>query len=1050
MPRNSKTYSLEPKASGLIAWFAANPIAANLLMMLIMVGGIGSFWQIRKEVMPRFDLRQVVVRMVYPGAGPEEIEKALCIPVEEAVHALPGIKRLNSEAMEGECLVTLQLKPDHPPQALIGAARARIQETRNLPRGLEKIEIQEKNEAWESINVMLYGPTDPLTLRRLGQRVRDDLMRIPGVARLEDYNEAMTYEITIQVSEEKLRRYRLTLAEVADAVRNASLDLPGGAVKTAAGELLVRAKGRAERTPDFAELVLRARPDGSRLRLGDVAEIRDGLVETPFEDRFDGALTEGWEVYADDDAVDVARRVKEYVAEAGRNLPEGIRLTTWWDNSVMFEERLKTLLEDGLAGFALVFLVLMLFLRTQVAFWAGAGIVTSLLGALWLMPMFGVSLNLFSLFGFLLAMGILVDDAIIVSERIHTCQHAGMPGLAGAIWGTKEVALPVILAVLTTLMAFLPGLSLPGWAGQMMYPICVVMILTVLFSLVEALLILPAHLTTELKANRLGEFIEPLRVRLNHGLEIFVTRFYRPCLSAALRWRYLVVSGFVVLILLSAALPFAGRVRLSLQADVVRDTFRVNLALPPGTPFHESRAQAERVERALFELRDELDRGHPAEPSVVSHLETVVLEREASFFVEFSPDARQRYAIEDLVREWRQRIGDIGRARIDFLYRQGELPYDIIIEISAPDGQVAASAAETLKTRLARYPGIYDVGDSHEPGKPEVRFQLKPEAERLGLRLKDIAEQVRRGFYGEEVQRFQRDEGEVKVFVRLPLTERTRLDHLLAMPIRLPGGGLAPLGNLAEVRFAPGYAKLVRQDRRRMLQVRARVDKRLADVNAIYSDLEQGVLKTLKQQHPSLRLEVGQERQEQEATAMVLARNALIALLAIYALIAVPFRSYSKPLIFLLAAPVAWSGAVLAHWLIGLPLSMESLVGMMAASGVVVNDSLVLLDYIQEKEALGSRLEALGNEAEKFMPDSSYSLEPIAYSLILGACTSRFRPIFLAFLTNFAGFLPTLLETSAQAQFLIPMTLSLSAGLLVGMAASLVLTPVCYAILDKP
>lgn len=1025
-PRASGLQS-QASSSGLIAWFAANPIAANLLMMLIMVGGISSFWQIRKEVMPRFDLRQVVVRLTYPGAGPEEIEKALCIPVEEAVHTLPGIKRLDSEAREGECLVSLQLKPDYSPQALIGATRARIQEIRQLPKGLEKIEIQEKNEAWESINVMLYGPTDPLTLRRLGHRVRDDLMRIPGVARLEDYNEVMTYELTIQVSEEKLRQYRLTLGEVADAVRNASLDLPGGAVKTVSGELLVRAKGRAERTPDFADLVLRTQPDGSRLRLGDVAEIRDGLVETPFEDRFDGALTEGWEVYADDDAVDVARRIKEYVAEAGRNLPEGIRLVTWWDNSVMFEERLKTLLEDGLAGFVLVFLVLMLFLRTQVAFWAGAGIVTSLLGALGLMPMFGISLNMFSLFGFLLAMGILVDDAIIVSERIHTGQQAGMPGLAGAIWGAREVAVPVILAVLTTLVAFLPGLSLPGWAGQMMYPICMVMILTVLFSLAEALLILPAHLTTQPKAYRLGAFIEPLRARLNQWLEIFVLRFYRPCLLVALRWRYLVVSGFVVLLMLSAALPFSGLVRLSLQADVARDTFRVILTLPPGTPFSESHAQAERVEKALFELRDDLAREHPDEPSVVSHLETIVLEREVWFFVEFSPYGRQRYAIGDLVREWRQRIGDIGRARIDFLYRQGESPYDIIIETSAPDAQVVASAAETLKTRLARYPGVYDVGDSYEPGKPEIRFQLKPEAERLGLRLKDIAEQVRRGFYGEEVQRFQRDEGEVKVFVRLPMAERTRLDHLLAMPIRLPGGGLAPLGNLADVHFAQGYAKLVRQDRRRMLQVRARVDKRLADVNAIYSDLEQGVLKTLEQQYPSLRLEVGLERQEQEATAMILGRNAVVALVAIYALIAVPFRSYSKPFIFLLAAPVAWSGAVLAHWLIGLPLSMESLVGMIAASGVVVNDSLVLLDYIQNQGC-----------SDKSIPE-----------LIGEACTARFRPIFLAFLTNFAGFLPTLLETSAQAQFLIPMTLSLSAGLLVGMSASLVLTPVCYAILGK-
>jgi len=1013
--------------TGLIAWFAANPVAANLLMLTLLVGGIGSFWQIRKEVMPRFDPHQIIMRALYPGAGPEEVETALCIPIEEAIHTLTAIKRLDSEAMEGECRVTLWVKPDHDAQVLIGAARARVQEIRNLPKGLEKLEIREQNEALEAINVMLYGATDAVMLKRLGHRIRDDLMRIPGVARLQDYNEAMTYEITIQVAEERLRHYRMTLGEVAEAVRNASLDLPGGAVRTETGELLVRAKGRAEASLDFAALVLRTNPDGSRLRLGNIAVIRDGLIETPFEDRFDGLLTEGWEVYADSDAVDVARRVKDYVAQTAPELPKGIRLITWWDNSLMFEERLKSLLEDGIAGFVLVFMVLMLFLRTRVAIWAGAGILTSLLGALWLMPMFDVTLNMFSLFGFLLAMGILVDDAIIVGERVHSYQTQGITGLAGAIKGVRDVALPIILAVLTTLVAFLPGLSLPGWAGRMMYPICVVMILTILFSLIEALLILPAHLAPAEPSSTHGS-IASLRRRLNGGLDRFVTRIYRPLLDAALRWRYLTVSLFVVFMLWVMALPASGLVRLSLQADVSRDYFRVHLTLPPGTPFKESHGLAERVEKALFDLRDELDRAQPAGMlSIVSHLESIILEREVIFFVEFSPDARQRFAMEDLVRGWRERIGNLGRAKIDFLYRQGESPYDIVIEVSDQDARTVAAAGEALKKKLASYPGVYDVSDSYEPGKPETRLQLKPEAERLGLRLKEVAEQVRRGFYGEEAQRFQREGEEVKVFVRLPLAERTRLEHLLAMPIRLPTGDLAPLGHLANLDFAPGYAKLTRQDRRRMLQVRARVDKRLVDANAIYADLEQGVMKILQQSHPALRLEVGRERQEQESMAKALARNTLIALVVIYALIAVPFRSYAKPLIFLLAAPVAWCGAVLAHWLAGLPLSMESLVGMIAASGVVVNDSLVLLDYINERGPTG---------------------QPVA-ELIREACTARFRPIFLAFLTNFAGFLPTLLETSEQAQFLIPMTLSLSAGLLVGMAASLVLTPVCYAILGK-
>lgn len=1014
--------------TGLIGWFASNPVAANLLMLLIVIGGLGSFSEIRKEVMPRFDPHEIEVHAVYPGAGPEEIERALCIPIESALHNLNGIQQIDAEASEGECRLTLRAAPDRDAQELVSSARARVQEIRNLPKDLDRIEVQQSNEALEAINVMLYGPTDPLTLRRLGLRIREGLSHIPGVARLFDYNQSLTFEITIQVTEERLRRYRLTLEDVADAVRRASVNIPGGTVKTATGELLVRSLGRAEDIPQLADIVLRTNADGSRLRLGDIADIRDGLVEIPFDDRFDGQPTEGWEVFAESDAVDVARRVKEYVAEAQKELPEGVRLATWWDNSVMFEERLTTLLEDGIAGFVLVFVVLMLFLRAQVAFWAGAGILTSLLGAVWLMPVMELSLNMFSLFGFLLAMGILVDDAIIVGERVHTFQTQGYSPLDGAILGTREVALPVTLAVLTTLVAFLPGLSLPGWAGQMTHPISMVMILTVTFSLIEALLILPSHLAIVHPSGFAGNLLTPIRTRLNDGLDRFVTGIYQPFLELALRWRYLTVSLFLAAMLLLGALPMAGVVRMSLQADVTRDYFRVALVLPPGTAFSETQAMARRVEQALFSLRDELDAKQPTgTPSVVEHLESLLLDREVSFFVEFSPDTRQRYDIDDLVQQWRDRIGDIGHARITFLYRQGESPYDITIELSAEDTGLVAQSAEELKRRLVGYPGVYDVNDSYEPGKPEIRLKLKPEAERLGLRLKELAEQVRGAFYGDEAQRFQRDGEDVRVFVRLPLAQRTDLDHLIMLPIRLPTGELAPLGNLAEVSFAPGYAKLIRENRRRLLEVRARVDTRVADVNAIYDDLEAKVLTTMRVAHPGLSVDVGRERQEEEEMADVLGRNTVIALIVIYALIAVPFRSYVKPLIFLLAAPVAWSGALLAHWLTGLTLSMESLVGMIAASGVVVNDSLVLLDYINERG------------------DTD---EPVA-ELIRQACSSRFRPILLAFLTNFAGFLPTLLEDSAQAQFLIPMTVSLSAGLLFGMAASLILTPVCYAILGK-
>jgi len=1024
------------RPTSLLAWFASNPVAANLLMILIIIGGIVGFRVMDKEVFPRFSPRQIDIMAAYPGAGPLEIEESVCVRIEEAIVDMPGVKRLDSAIREGECTVGVSILPDYDQEQIINSLHGRIQNIPRLPKNLEKIDIQPATRNGDDgvIWVALHGPTDPLTLQRFGERFRADLEQIPGVLRVRNYGE-IPYEIVIEVAAAKLNQYHLSLHDVTEAVRRASLDQSGGLVKTPSGELQLRVKGKAQDAASIGNLVLRTHADGTRLRLGEVAVIRDGLEERLSEWHHNGETAQGWEIHTQYSSVEVARRVKDYVADMQPQLPEGLLMTTWWDDSQAYDERVRTLVEDGLGGFVLVCLVLTLFLRLRVAIWAGVGIFTSVLGALWLMPALDVSLNMLSLFGFLLAMGILVDDAIIIGESVYSHQQDGQDAeasLAGAIRGVQAVALPVILSVLVALVAFLPGLFLPGWAGQMMKPICLVMILTLVFSLIEALLILPSHLAAPNRAGTASSGLERLREKLNRGLERFVDRYYRPFLQRALDWRYLTVTGFIVLLLLCGAWLDSGRLRMSLQADVTKDSFWVSLASPQDTPYSEVRNRAQQVEQAFFALRDELDgvtqENHkPSHDSAVVGLETMIFEHGAGFWTEFSAEGRQRIVVEDFINEWRKRVGDLGRTKIDFLYKEGDVPYDIEFDLGTADPELLPKAAEALKNTLAAYPGVYDVIDSSEPGKPEIRLTLKPEAERLGLRLEDLSEQVRHGYYGDEVQRLQRGRNEVKVMVRYPRRERQSLDSLAALPVQLPDGQHAPLGTLAKVTLTPGVAKLIRQDRRRVLKVQARVDPQKADVNAIYAGLESGVLKNLRLNYPGLSISIGQERQEQQAMTGALGQYTLISLLVIYVLIAVPFRSYLKPLIFLLAAPVAWCGAVIAHGLAGLPLSMESLVGMIAASGVVVNDSLVLLDYMKEH-----------HDPQK----------PIT-ELICEACTSRFRPIFLAFLTNFAGFLPALLETSPQAQFLIPMTLSLSAGLLSGMTASLILTPVCYAILGK-
>lgn len=1031
------------KLDGLLAWFADNPVAANLLMLVILAGGALGMIDVDKEVFPRFSPHQIEVTAIFLGAGPAEVEQSVCIPIEEAVHDLPGIKHLHGGIRGDTCTIGVEILPDRDREQMMALLRSRVQSIQRLPKQLEKIDVlpADRKDDDGVIWVALHGETDAFSLQRFGDRIQQQLATIPGVSRVRNYGE-IGYEISVEVAPEQLRKYRLTLDDVAGGIRQASVELPGGLVKNPDGELLLRVDSRAKDADAVGSLIIKTLPDGNRLRLDQIATIKDGLEERLYTWRHNGQTAQGWEIHTEQDSVAVARQVKATIEAMRANLSEGLRLITWWDDSQAYDERIGALLENGLIGFLLVCSVLTLFLRLRVALWAGAGIFTSILGAFWLMPMLDISLNMLSLFGFLLAMGVLVDDAIIIGESVHSRQIEGSETpLQAAISGVKAVALPVTLSVLIVLAAFLPGLYLPGWAGQMMRPICLIMILTLVFSLIEALLILPSHLVAAVELNANPTRLQKLRTRLNQGMDRFVDRVYRPLLKIALSWRYLTVALFAALLIVCFGLVASDRVRQSINPDVTKDSFWVSIQLPQSAPYSEAQALTTRVENALFALRDELDGvaqsnrdvnnehnvAQTYDRSVIVGIETIIWEHGAGLWLELSSEGRQRIMVEDFIRDWRQRIGDIGRGKVDFIFKEGDEPYDIELMLGSDQPNVLAPAVEQLKQQLKAFPGVYDVIDSAEPGKPEIHLTLKPDAERLGLRLEQLAEQVRQGYYGAEVYRFMRGRKEVKVMVRYPLHERRSLDRLKAQPIRLPNGTSVPLTNVAEVELLQGYSRIHREDRQRVLKVQARVDPTLADVNELYAVLEQDVFQALENQFPGLNIQTGQQRQEQKILLAAFSKNTLIALLVIYALIAVPFRSYSKPVIFLLAAPVAWCGAVLAHWAAGLPLSMESLVGMIAASGIVINDSLVLLYRIRQSGGRDRPMEAL----------------------IIEACTSRFRPILLAFLTTFAGFLPTLLETSAQAQFLIPMTLSLSAGLLVGMLASLILTPVCYAILDQ-
>lgn len=1012
---------------GVLAWFASNPVAANLLMVLILIGGVYGYNIVDQEVFPRFFPQQINISVDIPGAGPTAIEESVVVPIENAIHDVAGVQKIAARIQQGSAVLTVTVTPGTALEPVLNTLQGRVQGLPRLPSQLERMVVfpAQRNDDDGVIWVSLHGQADPLALQRYGASIQAEIERIAGVQRVRNYFEA-AYEIAITIPSLTLQHYGLSLAEVSAAIRRSSLDQSLGVVKSPAGQLQLRIKDKADDVRRLSTIVLRSNTDGSRVTLGDIAVIHDGLEERLSEWHYNGLPAQGWEIHTKNSSVDVARRVKASVAQLQQQLPEGLELSTWWDDSSAYQERVHTLVEDGLSGFILVCLVLTLFLQLRVAVWAGVGIFTSVLGALWLMPMVDVSLNMLSLFGFLLAMGILVDDAIIIGDSIYAHQQTCKPDdpaayLRAAIAGVTAVALPVCLSVMVALVAFLPGLFLPGWAGQMMQPICWVMILTLVFSLVEALLILPAHLATPSRLSRVPSALARLRGRMNSGLEQLVRRYYQPFLQTALAWRYLTIAAFMVLVLLCAAWVQSGRIRMSVQADVVKDSFWVTLKIPQELPYSAARDYAQQIEQAYFSLRDEA-----GSENFALGLETIVWEHGVDLWLEFSPEARASIRVEDFIKEWRKRIGDLGRAKIEFLYKEGDQPYDLDFEVTASTPELLPKGSAALKNLLAHMPGVYDAVDSIEPGLPEIQLRLKPWAEHLGIRLEDLATQVRAAYFGETATRLTRGRHEVKVVLRLPSAERVSVDSLANLPIKLAAGGFTPLSNLADISLSPGVDTVLRQNRQRLLKVNARVDTQLADTQALYAAVT-AQLPAIERQYPGLHIDIGQERQDQLDLTATLKNNTLMALLVIYILIAIPFRSYLKPLIFLLAAPVAWCGAVIAHGIAGLPLSMESLVGMIAASGVVVNDSLVLLDYLKDHE---------------------HAHQPLS-ELICAACTARFRPIMLAFLTNFAGFLPTLLETSPQAQFLIPMTLSLSAGLLVGMAASLLLTPVCYAVLGK-
>ena len=1038
-----------------VAWFAENSVAANLLMVIILVAGIITISNVKKEIFPEMSLDMISIRVPYRGAAPEEVEEGVCVRIEEAIQGLEGIKKITSTASEGMGSVMVEVLPSHDTRELLDDVKSRVDAIETFPDETEKPVIREMIVRNQVINVAISGEADEITLKRLGEQVRDEITALPGITNV-DLATARPYEISIEVSEEALRRHQLTFDDVARAVRNTSLDLPGGSVKTASGEILLRTKGQAYIGEEFARIVLLSRPDGTRLTVGDVATVVDGFAETDQRARFNGQPAVLVQVFrvGDQNAIEVADTVKQYVSQAQARMPQGISLTVWLDYSDFLRSRTELLVRNGYTGLLLLFTVLALFLKLRLAIWVSVGIPVSFLGAMALMPSLDLSVNMLSLFAFILVLGIVVDDAIVVGESIHTRHQAGESGLTGSIRGTYQVMVPVVFAVLTTLVAFSPLLFMPGFMGKFFRVIPLIVMPVLLFSLLESLFILPAHLShlrspgTARKPWVVSRGWDRFQGIFAGGLETFARKFYRRGLEVSLRWRYLTVAVGVTILTISLGTVGAGWLKLVFFPNVESDYVIADLTMPLGVPAEETERAARRIERAALQLKEQIDAESDGTlGSVFRQIFTSIGEQPmlaqqqrfegnaaaaseshlAEVNIELAPSEQRTLSSEEIARRWRELTGPIPDA-VDLtfnasIFSTGEA---INIQFAGPRIEELQQVTEELKARLADYPGVYNVSDSFREGKEEIRLSIKPVAEQLGLTLSDLARQVRQGFYGEEAQRIQRGRDDVRIMVRYPATERRSLGDLESMRIRTPEGTEVPFSTVAVADYGRGYASINRVDRRRTINITADVDSSQANENEIMAEVTASVLPSILSNHPQITYSLEGTQNEQRESFQGLGKAFAFAVLAIYALLAIPFKSYVQPFIVLSAVPFGLVGAIWGHLIMGMDLSVLSLCGMVALTGVVVNDSLILVDYVNRNVRTGIPL----------------------FEAVRTAGVARFRPIILTSLTTFAGLTPLLLETSVQAQVLIPMAVSLGFGVLFATLITLLIVPCSYTILE--
>jgi multidrug efflux pump subunit AcrB len=1019
---------------------ARNPVAANLLMIFFIVGGIVLGGRVKQEVFPEFTIDMVSVSVAYPGASPEEVEQGIVLAIEDAVSGLDGVKRVTSTSGEGFGAVYVEL--------LLGAEHARAQQDVqsavdgivSFPVDAERPRIQLISTRNRVVSLAVSGGFDERVIRDRAEHMRDALLSERGITQVE-LKFIRPLEIAIEIPDERLRVYGLTLDAVANAIRQGATELPAGSIRTEGGEVLLRTTERRDFASDFEELPLITRSDGTTVTLGQIADIREGFRDVDLAAWVNGkpaALVEVFRV-GDETPISVSQATRDWLSTYQEQLPPGMDIGIWNDDSEIYQERIDLLLRNAFVGLALVLLMLGLFLEPRLAFWVMLGIPISILGSFLFLPLSGASINMISLFAFLVTLGIIVDDAVVVGENIYEKRQEGMSTLDAAIMGTREIAGPVFFAVTTNMVAFLPMFFVPGGEGKLFMQIPAVTIAVFFVSLIESLFVLPAHLSHEGGDTIFWRVVSYPSNLFGRGLQWYIHRVYRPSVYAAARHRWVTIAVGLAMLATAVGYVGGGHIGFTFMPDIDAGVVTARLRLPVGVP----RAEAERVRHQLMEAADRVIAELGDDSSVPGHISTIGAALSA-----FAPhggggagggtsvvsamlevEAGSAITGKEFARRWREEVGPIAGVEsfvLDSRIGGGDAALDV--QLTHIDRDMLDAAAADVAKMVAGYQGTKNIDSGVATGKTQLDFTLTPEAKAYGLTAAGVARQMRHAFYGAEAIRQQRGRNEVRIMVRLPESERRTLDTIEHLILRTPSGGEVPFGEAVNITAGRAYTAITRREGRRVVSVTADIDDALGNANEVAADLEIRLPDVLPARYPGLSWSFEGEQRDQRDTFGQLGVGYMMALLGIFALLAIPFKSYAQPLVVMTAIPFGIIGAIAGHILLGYGLSIISMFGIIALSGVVVNDSLVLV--------------VTANMHRDKNPD-----RPVL-DAVCTAGIRRFRPILLTSVTTFFGLAPMIFESSLQARFLVPMAISIGFGVLFATFIILLLVPALYLVVE--